>query len=191
MAKVTYYATYNGETYTRTTARTYTHAAVYSNGNGVFVGSFHSSADLAAKGSCGSRLRPIAVVEVRTTAEVPEVAEVAEVPAQQDECPNSGVLNARKIKSGCVDCGKYGTVNRRTGTLRAHAPAELRESAGLDWEQDGDAVRGWFYGRGFKVVGPAGSVYLYTGRFSEGLIAVARFKNHKAAQAYAEAYYGA
>lgn len=37
-------------------------------------------------------------------------------------CRNSGVKNVRKVYSHCVDCGKGGTVNRNTGTLRAHKP---------------------------------------------------------------------
>jgi hypothetical protein len=38
-------------------------------------------------------------------------------------CVNSGVRKPRHIQSECVDCGKRGTVNRSTGTLRAHKPA--------------------------------------------------------------------
>ncbi|MFG3287323.1 hypothetical protein ACGF3G_00675 [Streptomyces sp. NPDC048179] len=39
-------------------------------------------------------------------------------------CANTGVENARKVYSRCTDCGKGGSVNRRTGTLRAHEPAK-------------------------------------------------------------------
>lgn len=37
-------------------------------------------------------------------------------------CTNTGVRNPRCIQSECRDCGKRGTVNRSTGTLRAHKP---------------------------------------------------------------------
>jgi hypothetical protein len=35
-------------------------------------------------------------------------------------CRNSGVRNPKCIQSECRDCGKRGTVNRSTGSLRAH-----------------------------------------------------------------------
>lgn len=47
-------------------------------------------------------------------------APAADKPAQ---CPNRGVVNSRRMVSHCNDCGREGTVNRRTGSLRAHAPA--------------------------------------------------------------------
>lgn len=39
-------------------------------------------------------------------------------------CTNSGVVNPRRMMSTCTDCGKEGTVNRRTGSLRAHEAPE-------------------------------------------------------------------
>jgi hypothetical protein len=35
-------------------------------------------------------------------------------------CRNSGVVNPRRMRSTCTDCGKEGAVNRSTGSLRAH-----------------------------------------------------------------------
>jgi hypothetical protein len=56
------------------------------------------------------------------TAEV--VASVKAAAARQDDmCTNSGVLNPRCVQSECRDCGKRGSVNRSTGSLRAHKPA--------------------------------------------------------------------
>jgi hypothetical protein len=131
MAKTTYYAQWNGETFTRTTARTYTHAAVYRNADGAeYAGSFHGSAALAAKGVDGRK--PIAVVEVSTTPDATP-APVVEVEAEV-MCPNTGVVNPKRVMSKCVDCGKEGTVNRGTGRLRAHKPmntpkpAEIKEA---------------------------------------------------------------
>ncbi len=57
-----------------------------------------------------------------TEAEV--IASVAAVEAKAATmCRNSGVRKPRHIQSECTDCGKRGTVNRSTGTLRAHKPA--------------------------------------------------------------------
>lgn len=39
------------------------------------------------------------------------------------QCANTGVRKPRQIQSECVDCGKRGTVNRSTGSLRAHKRA--------------------------------------------------------------------
>jgi hypothetical protein len=95
-AKVTYYAVWNGETYTRLTARTYTHAAVYRNSAGEeFVGSFHGSAAAAAKGSNG--IKPIAVVETSTTEPTPEPA-----PAETEEAPAEPVANVVSYNGGKV-----------------------------------------------------------------------------------------
>lgn len=46
------------------------------------------------------------------------------VPVTPAKCSNSGVVDPRRMGSKCLDCGKEGTVNRRTGTLRAHTPAK-------------------------------------------------------------------
>lgn len=48
---------------------------------------------------------------------------VAEQAKADEKCANTGVRNPRHIQSECRDCGKRGTVNRSTGTLRAHKPA--------------------------------------------------------------------
>lgn len=37
-------------------------------------------------------------------------------------CRNSGVTHPQRIQSVCQDCNKRGTVDRRTGALRAHKP---------------------------------------------------------------------
>ncbi|MFE5037088.1 hypothetical protein [Streptomyces sp. NPDC056683] len=50
-------------------------------------------------------------------------APAATAPAKT-KCANTGVKDTRKLYSYCTDCGKGGTVNRRTGTLRAHEPAK-------------------------------------------------------------------
>jgi len=59
-----------------------------------------------------------------TDAEV--IAKTEGAPAKTPEpalCANSGVTNVRRMYSTCIDCGKGGTVNRSTGTIRAHKPA--------------------------------------------------------------------
>jgi hypothetical protein len=38
-------------------------------------------------------------------------------------CTNSGVTHPGRIESTCRDCGKRGKVNRSTGKLRGHKPA--------------------------------------------------------------------
>jgi hypothetical protein len=57
------------------------------------------------------------------TAAVKAATAVAAVKAAA-QCPNTGVLNPKRIQSECRDCGKHGTVNRSTGQLRAHKPAK-------------------------------------------------------------------
>jgi hypothetical protein len=49
----------------------------------------------------------------------------ATAPATKVRCPNTGVTHpgSRRLHDTCRDCGKPGAVNRSTGTLRAHAPA--------------------------------------------------------------------
>lgn len=37
-------------------------------------------------------------------------------------CPNQGVEHPQRYQSKCRSCGKLGTVNRNTGSLRAHKP---------------------------------------------------------------------
>lgn len=57
-----------------------------------------------------------------TEAEV--VASIATAEAQAATmCRNEGVRKPRHIQSECRNCGKRGTVNRSTGKLRAHKPA--------------------------------------------------------------------
>lgn len=53
------------------------------------------------------------------------VAESAKVVASaaDDMCRNGGVTNPRRLRSTCVDCGKEGAVNAKTGRLRAHKRA--------------------------------------------------------------------
>ena len=54
------------------------------------------------------------------------VASVKAAAAKEAEmCANTGVFNPRCIQSECHDCGKRGSVNRSTGTLRAHKPATV------------------------------------------------------------------
>lgn len=43
-----------------------------------------------------------------------------------EQCPNVGVNHPQRIQSECRSCGKRGTVNRTTGTLRAHKPQQPR-----------------------------------------------------------------
>jgi len=93
--KTTYYATWNGETEKRTSARTYTHAAVYRRNDGEeVIGSFHSSEALAAKGTNG--WKPIAVVPVTTEEPAPVVAEEPEPEATEESAPEI----AGKIATG-------------------------------------------------------------------------------------------
>lgn len=54
----------------------------------------------------------------------------AAAPARK-RCANSGVANPRHIESECRDCGKRGRVNRSTGTLGPHAPAEPKKEMDL------------------------------------------------------------
>jgi hypothetical protein len=56
-------AEFNGQTHTRTSARPYTHAAIYRNSEGKHYASFHESRASALRGSDGAR--PIGVVAVR------------------------------------------------------------------------------------------------------------------------------
>lgn len=43
--------------------------------------------------------------------------------AEQDAmCNNDGVTHPGRIQSHCTACGKRGSVNRSTGTLRPHRP---------------------------------------------------------------------
>lgn len=112
MTKTTYTASYttaDGQTITqnRTSHRTYTHAAVYNLGDGPFIGSFHSSADLAAK---GSDFRPIAVVpchDIKATE--PTAAPAVEIAADTrcDGLPAAG--QGARLQKKCSKCSHVGS----------------------------------------------------------------------------------
>jgi hypothetical protein len=57
------------------------------------------------------------------TTEADQAAAITAAAVKADAmCANTGVRNPRCIQSECRDCGKRGTVNRSTGSLRAHKP---------------------------------------------------------------------
>lgn len=69
-----------------------------------------------------------------------EAAEVATKPAET-KCRNSGVVLPHRLYSKCVDCGKEGSVNRSTGTLRAHKPLPKLEVTLKGEDRFSDALR--------------------------------------------------
>lgn len=51
-----------------------------------------------------------------------EIAKESAPAPAPERCKNSGVTDPQRLYSKCRDCGKEGSVNRRTGSLRGHAP---------------------------------------------------------------------
>lgn len=92
--KITFYATFEGTTTTRTSARPYTHASVYRTSKGIGF-SFHASEALAAKGQSDWGSKPVAVVAVTTEAPVAKV----EVPAAHVEIRDALLVAANKAKT--------------------------------------------------------------------------------------------
>jgi len=52
------------------------------------------------------------------------LAAASGTPAKPQNCANRGVSKPGRMYSRCIDCGKEGKVNRNTGRLRAHLPAD-------------------------------------------------------------------
>lgn len=58
------------------------------------------------------------------TAPGEQAAHAAKVAAKASaQCANAGVTHPKRVQSECISCGKRGTVNRSTGSLRAHKAA--------------------------------------------------------------------